>query len=147
MTVSLRKGIRALIRTTSAADNPPAGHRALIPKTDGWYDRDEAGVETNLNLSGSGGGGGLTLTTVEIDCGTVAKDKIITTVTVAASTPTSKIIATQAGLAATGRQADENEMDQFLVVAVPLSGSVQFVLNSLHGTLLQGKVKIHYAIG
>ena len=94
-----------------------------------------------------GGSGGLTLTTVEIDCGTLAKDKVVSTVTVAGITATSKIIATQAGLAATGRQADENEMDQFIVVAVPLAGQIQFVLNSLHGTLLQGNVKLHYAIG
>lgn len=48
MTFLARKGIRSLIRTTSLADNPPAGQRALISKSDGWYDRDSAGVEAKL---------------------------------------------------------------------------------------------------
>lgn len=48
MSVSIRKGLRGLIRTTSTADNPPSGQRALIAKSDGWYDRDASGAEVNL---------------------------------------------------------------------------------------------------
>lgn len=52
MSLLTRKGIRGLIRTAVTGDNPPSGQRLLYPKTDGWYDRDSAGVETNLNLGG-----------------------------------------------------------------------------------------------
>lgn len=52
--LSARRGIRGLIRSTSAVDNPPTGERALIPKTDGWYDRDSTGLETKLGASGGG---------------------------------------------------------------------------------------------
>lgn len=48
----LRKGLRGFIRTTSAADNPPAGQRLLVPKSDGWYDRTSAGVETKFGAAG-----------------------------------------------------------------------------------------------
>lgn len=146
MSTVLRKGIRALIRTTGAGDNPPAGQRALIAKSDGWYDRDETGVETNLNLSG-GGGGGLTLTVVEINAGTIARDTFYATVANAAVTVNSKIISGQSGIAATGKQADENEMETFGVVAIPLAGSIKFALNAYAGSRLQGNVKVHYAIG
>ncbi len=53
--VSLRKGIRALVRTTGVGDNPPSGERLLVAKSDGWYDRDSSGVETNLLTGGSSG--------------------------------------------------------------------------------------------
>jgi hypothetical protein len=52
MSTSQRKGIRSLIRATSASDNPPTGERALIAKSDGWYDRNDAGIETKLGLGG-----------------------------------------------------------------------------------------------
>lgn len=49
----LRKGLRGLIRTTGAGDNPPSGQRLLVPKSDGWYDRDAAGVEIKVGPGGS----------------------------------------------------------------------------------------------
>ena len=91
--------------------------------------------------------GGAVTKVAEVDCGIVAKDQLLATVTDAAVLPTSKIMALQAGQAATGRTADENEMDHFAVVAMPGTGSVTFVLNALYGCLLQGNVKINYTIG
>ena len=46
--ISVRAGIRALMRVAVTADNPPTGQRLLYAKTDGWYDRDAAGVELKM---------------------------------------------------------------------------------------------------
>lgn len=48
----VRNPLRLLARS-SAPSPPEAGFRSLYPKADGWYDLDEAGVETRLGSSGS----------------------------------------------------------------------------------------------
>lgn len=63
------------------------------------------------------------ISVAEIDFGTDAKFVAKATITDAAITATSKIIITQAGIAATGRQADENEMDDISCNALPATGS------------------------
>src|SRR5688572_2059968 len=34
---------------TTPTENPPAGYRSLYAKADGWYDKDDAGVETKIS--------------------------------------------------------------------------------------------------
>jgi hypothetical protein len=48
MSVSLRNSIRSLERA-SGPSTPAAGVRLLYPKSDGWYGKDSAGVETKLS--------------------------------------------------------------------------------------------------
>lgn len=58
MSVLDRKGLRALIRSAGAGDNPPSGQSLLYPKVDGWYSRASDGTEVKL-----GGGAGADLAT------------------------------------------------------------------------------------
>lgn len=60
MSVSLRQGLRALVQTTLAS--PPSGSRLLYPKSDGWYDRDSAGLERKLEFDIVGTGSGASQT-------------------------------------------------------------------------------------
>lgn len=53
--MTIAKALKSLLRmvqSNTARQNPDSGERLLYPKSDGWYDRDSAGVETKL-----GGGG------------------------------------------------------------------------------------------
>ena len=102
------------------------------------------GVTGTLNVTGGGGGG--TWTTVEIDFGVAARFVAKTTVTDASVTGTSKIIVVQAGTAATGRQADENEMDAITCSGIPATGT--FTLQCLcQRSVTHGLFKIHYTVG
>lgn len=62
MPVELKKGIEAL-EVASQAATPAAGKRLLYPKSDGWYEKNSAGVETKI----SGGGGGTPANMVTTD--------------------------------------------------------------------------------
>lgn len=88
---------------------------------------------------------------VEVDVGYGVQNRDVISLVVVDSDilPTSKIVATQSGTAATGKTADENELDQFIVTVNPSStgGSATFILTPLHHTTLTGKYKIHYVIG
>jgi len=57
-----RVGFRAAEQTS--LDTPPTGQRTLVPKSDGWYDVDDAGTETQL-------GGGSAVDSVNGHTGTV----------------------------------------------------------------------------
>lgn len=92
-----------------------------------------------------GGGGGLTLTEIEIDFGSTAKFSITATVVDANVDAASKIIFLQSGIAATGKQADENNMDYIVCNATPGSGS--FLLQCDSRSPLHGAIKINYTIG
>ena len=89
-------------------------------------------------------GGGVSGASVEADFGVVAKIQFTLAVANAAATATSRLLAQQSGAAATGRQADENEFDQYLVTAIPSVGSILFVFTALAGHMLQGKSKFIY---
>lgn len=92
-----------------------------------------------------GGGGSTTVTQVEIDFGNVpvlTKTFTVTDVTVTAA---SKIIAVQAGTAATGRQADENEMDSVRFACNAGTGS--FTVYASSTLLVTGKFKMNYIVG
>jgi len=101
---------------------------------------------TTGTLNATGGSGSFALTTVEINFGTDAKFVAKLTVVDAAVTATSKIIALQSGIAATGRQADENEMDSITCNATPAAGS--FVLQChCSRSVTHGLFKVNYTIG
>lgn len=84
------------------------------------------------------------LTQVEVDVGNTPQDSPKFTITDAAVTATSAINAYSAGVAATGRQADENEMDPFYCVAIPGNGSFTLVLGSQ--TPIAGKYRVNYTV-
>ena len=91
------------------------------------------------------GGAGASWTQYEIDFGASAKFVDTEIVTDAAVSGTSKIIVMQYGVAATGRQADENEMDGIQCNAIP--GTGQFTLNCrTERTPTHGKFKVLYNV-
>ena len=91
-------------------------------------------------------GGSLTATAVEIDVGaTPVTDKKVN-IADASITPTTKLFVTQAGRAATGRPADENEWTRLHLVANPLTGSFDLWVRCLTGRM-RGKFIIDYVKG
>ena len=91
-------------------------------------------------------GGGVATYTAEIDFGPVAVREKKFSVANAAVSGVSKITAQQSGAAATGRQADENEMDLLHLRARPGTGSFTLHAACLTGRV-SGKFKINYLIG
>ena len=61
-------------------------------------------------------------------------------------TANSKIVIVQSGHAATGRQADENEMDPILFSGTPASGQFTLIANALTGPVT-GKYRVNYILG
>lgn len=102
-------------------------------------------VGTEKTLSDLSGGSS-SFTQIEIDFGisiTRKKSFIISNALVSAS---SKIMAFQDGTAATGRQADENEMDSLHCVCIPGSTQFTLIVHGLEGPI-SGKYKISYMVG
>lgn len=103
-------------------------------------------------VNASGGAGSFAVTEVEIDfdtCGIGGPDQFDTcqvSVTDAGVSGTSKILAVQSAVAATSRDADENEMDQLVCLASPASGSFTLTCESQQGPT-HGKFKINYTVG
>jgi Protein of unknown function (DUF2793) len=83
---------------------------------------------------------------VEIDFGATALRTRKFSITDAAVTPASKIVAIQSGKAATGRSADENEMDFLHLRAVPGTGTFTLHAACLTGRV-SGKFKVSYLVG
>jgi hypothetical protein len=95
-----------------------------------------------LNLAG---GVGAAATVVEIDFGsTPVKGKKFTIVD-ASVIATTNVIASQSGLAATGRQADENEMDALICRVTPGTGQFTLYVEAYPGPV-SGKYKIQYML-
>ncbi len=89
---------------------------------------------------------GTPISEVEIDFGASAVREKRFTISNAAVTAATKIVATQSGKAATGRSADENEMDYLHLRAVP--GAASFTLHAACLTgRVSGKFKVSYLIG
>jgi hypothetical protein len=83
----------------------------------------------------------------EIDFGATPTFGKSFTITDANCTTLARIVAVQSGAAATGRQADENEMDQLVFSALPGTGS--FVLNAATDKAtgpVSGKYKVNYVL-
>lgn len=104
----------------------------------------KSGATATVNVTG--GAGTFALTQIEVDFGTDGKFVVTATVVDAAVVATSKIIFLQSGIAATSRQADENEMDGIICNATPGTGS--FVIQCRNDrSPAHGKYKVNYTIG
>lgn len=113
---------------------------------------------TNVSISSTGidsgtgdvtinaSSGSATITEVEVDFGTIPVYNKTFTVTDASVSSSSKIVASQSGAAATGRNADENEMDALTCRGLPGTGSFTLICSSHDGPVV-GKYKINYLIG
>ena len=91
-------------------------------------------------------GGAAAIAEAEIDFGGAAVQSKRFTIANAAVLASSRIVANQSGKAATGRAADENEMDYLHLRAVPAAGSFTLYAACLTGRV-SGKFKINYLIG
>jgi hypothetical protein len=87
-----------------------------------------------------------TITEIEIDFGATAVAELSFIISDASITITSKIVVLQSGRAATGRSADENELDIIRFVATPAAGSFQLSATCLSGRV-SGKYKVNYLVG
>jgi len=90
-----------------------------------------------------GGGAGASWTAVEIDFGVSAEFVTTATVTDAAIVSTTKIMVLQSGIAATGRQADENEMDSITCSATPGTGNFKLMC-ACQRSVTHGLFKVNY---
>lgn len=93
-------------------------------------------------------GGSSSITQVEVDFGTTPVDSKVFTITDAAVTTASKIIAEVAYDAPTGKDLDEIEMDTILVSpGQAAAGSFQVFVRTTDGSYLADKFKINYVRG
>ena len=83
----------------------------------------------------------------EVDFGTLATRNDVVTISDVTVNTASQVTVQQSGAAATGRQADENELEFYVCNARAQNGS--FVVNfmALDGCRLQGKSMINYVVG
>jgi hypothetical protein len=86
------------------------------------------------------------ITITEIDFGPTPTQWGTFLITDATVTTTKKVIPFQAGIAATGRQLDENEMDKLLLVAAAGTGNFTLYAEGADGPV-SGKYKIGYQLG
>lgn len=109
MTVALRNGIRAL-QQAGALATPAAGTRLLYPKSDGWYEKDSAGVEAKLGGAAVSGTKVSALTAVTTPVGTdefpvnqggTSKKMTLTQINAYAEPVSNASVATQSPAAAT----------------------------------------------
>lgn len=91
-------------------------------------------------------GGSVTMSSVEIDVGPAPVKAKKVNIVDAGVTPATKFLVTQAGRAATGRPADENEWTRLHLVANPLTGSFDLWVRCLTGHM-RGKFIIDYVKG
>jgi hypothetical protein len=118
-----------------------AGEMGLNTTSGVWFFSVDGSTVTALAT-----GGGTPMREVEIDFGSIATGEKTFQVTDAGVSPSSIILASQSGKAATGRQADEAEMDQFIVCGTALAGVVTLYAKSLTGPL-SGLYRVAYAVG
>ncbi len=91
-------------------------------------------------------GGSTTITELEVDFGTDpvrTKNFLVIDASVFSA---SSLLINQSGAAATGRQADENEMDPILFSGTPTIGQFILIANALTGPVV-GKYRVNYAVG
>ena len=88
----------------------------------------------------------VTVQTVELDFGSVPVASAQFTVTDATVAAASKLVIVQAGTAATGRDADEAELDPIAATASPGDGQFTVFCAPLMGRVV-GKYKFHYQVG
>ena len=90
--------------------------------------------------------GAAAITEIEIDFGASAVRSKKFLISDAAVLASSKVVPQQSGKAATGRQADENEMDMLHLRAAPAAGTFTLYAACLTGRV-NGKFKINYQVG
>jgi len=100
----------------------------------------------NKQYADSLAGGSVVVTTVEIDVGPSPVKEATFTIMDVSITPTTKILVFQAGRAATGRSADENEWTRLHLVANPASGQFELWVMCLNGSMT-GTFLIDYIKG
>jgi hypothetical protein len=83
---------------------------------------------------------------IEVDFGPVAVRSKKFIIANAAVTAASTLVVLQSGSAATGRQADETEMDLLYPVAIARNGSLDIMVTCLTGRV-SGKYKLNLMIG
>lgn len=98
------------------------------------------------NPRASAPGGAADISETEIDFGTTGVRSKTFTVTDAAVTGASNVIATQSFAAATGKSQDENEMDQLSLRTLPGSGQFTLFAEGLCGSVY-GAFNISYLVG
>lgn len=91
-------------------------------------------------------GGSTTITSIEVDFGATPTSYKTFNIIDATVSTSSSIIINQSGTSATGRPADESEMDPIIFSGKPNSGSFTLIATSLNGPVV-GKYKINYIVG
>jgi hypothetical protein len=98
-------------------------------------------------LIGEAGAGSADITQVEVDFGAEAVRSKTFTVTDALVTPSTQIIAVQSGDAATGKNADDNEMDAINFRAAVGPGQFTLYATVVEGFAVNGKYRVNYLRG
>jgi hypothetical protein len=94
----------------------------------------------------AGPGGSATITQVELDLGTTPVAEATVNTVDAAVTTATKIIFALSGIAPTGKDEDELEMDDLMIVPHPRAGSIDWFVRGNDGYIAD-KFKLEYAIG
>ncbi len=133
------------LRTLWTITLVPGGY-ATYTRGAGLQKFDATGTLITSGEPGANGADGLvSLKTAELDFGSTPVRSQTFTVTDATVSPTSKLIASQSGAAATGRDSDENETDALILRCAPGSGSFTVYADALLGPV-SGKFKINYIV-
>jgi hypothetical protein len=107
------------------------------------------GWELSGNIKGppgSGGGGEVEIAAVTIDFGALGSWSLSTVVTASGVSASSKVLLVQAGAAAGGRDADENEMEALLLRADAKADNFVLYADAVPGPA-HGEFLIYYTIG
>jgi len=113
------------------------------PGIDG-YDGEDGIIPGPPGLTGPPGTSG-SWTEVEINLGTIPVYETNATIIDASVTVLSKIIAIQSGKAPTGKEADENEMDQINIACLPGSGLFTAYISTTPGPIIN-TFKFYYQV-
>lgn len=136
------------VRFVTAGDIGPQGVTGATGPAGSQGATGPAGPTGAMGPTGPAGGGtgNVSVTSLEIDVGAIPVWSTNITITDGTVTGTSKIVITQSAVAATGRDADENEMDPLILSATPTAGSFTLRVAGAHGPIT-GKYMINYVIG
>lgn len=91
--------------------------------------------------------GTVNISQTEVDFGSTPVGDATFTVTDAAVTDSSQLMAQVAYEAPTGKDLDEIEMDNLQIRCAPGSGSFDMFINTADGSYLADKFKINYLVG